>query len=90
MIGVALYVRLRVTESPVFRSIENSHEVVRLPITDALRRYPRNFLIGIGAHICDTALAYLFATFTVAYVTEELGCLQEHRARGDRHLQRSS
>ena len=88
MIGVALYVRLRVTESPVFRRMEESHEVVRLPIAEALRRYPRNFLIGIGAHISDTALAYLFATFTVAYVTEELGVSQEHRARGDRHLQR--
>ena len=53
--------------------MEESHEVVRLPIAEALRRYPRNFLIGIGAHISDTALAYLFATFTVAYVTEELG-----------------
>src|SRR5688500_5433661 len=73
MIGVALYVRLRVAESPVFQRMESSREVVRLPIAEALRRYPRNFLIGIGAHICDTALAYLFATFTVAYVTGELG-----------------
>ena len=73
MIGVALYVRLRVAESPVFQRMESSREVVRLPIAETLRRYPRNFLIGIGAHICDTALAYLFATFTVAYVTGELG-----------------
>jgi MFS transporter, MHS family, shikimate and dehydroshikimate transport protein len=73
MIGVALYVRLRVAESPVFQRMESSQEVVRLPIVETLRRYPRNFLIGIGAHISDTALAYLFATFTVAYVTGELG-----------------
>jgi MFS transporter, MHS family, shikimate and dehydroshikimate transport protein len=73
MIGVALYVRLRVAESPVFQRMESSREVVRLPIAETLRRYPRNFLIGIGAHLCDTALAYLFATFTVAYVTGELG-----------------
>ena len=29
-------------------------------------------LVGIGAHVCDTAAAYMFATFTVAYATDEL------------------
>jgi len=46
---------------------------VRQPIKDALTQYPRNFLIGIGAHICDTALAYFYATFTISYVTAQLG-----------------
>ena len=73
LIAVALYVRLRIEESPVFRRLESSQEVVRMPITDTLRQYPRNFLIGIGAHICDTALAYFYATYTVSYVTEQLG-----------------
>ncbi len=73
LIAVALYVRLQIEESPVFRQLESSQEVVRMPIRDTLRRYPRNFLIGIGAHICDTALAYFYATYTVAYVTEQLG-----------------
>jgi MFS family permease len=72
MILVALYVRLRVTESPVFRKLEQSREVVQMPIKETLRRYPRSFLVGIGAHICDTAIVYIFATFTVAYVTNTL------------------
>ena len=29
-------------------------------------------LVGIGAHVCDTAAAYMYATFTVAYATDEL------------------
>jgi MFS transporter, MHS family, shikimate and dehydroshikimate transport protein len=73
LIGVALYVRLRIAESPVFRRIEDTQQVVRQPIQDALMQYPRNFLIGIGAHICDTALAYFYTTFTISYVTTQLG-----------------
>ena len=73
LIGVALYVRLRIAESPVFQRIEETQQVVRQPIRDALTQYPRNFLIGIGAHICDTALAYFYATFTISYVTTQLG-----------------
>ncbi|WP_327580705.1 MHS family MFS transporter [Nonomuraea sp. NBC_00507] len=73
LIGVALYVRLRVAESPVFRDMERSREIVKLPIRDAIVRYPRNFLIGVGAHICDTAVVYTLSTFSVAYAIAELG-----------------
>ncbi|MGN9781561.1 MFS transporter [Nonomuraea sp. ZG12] len=73
LIGVALYVRLRVAESPVFLEMERSREIVKLPIRDTIARYPRSFLVGVGAHICDTAVVYILATFSVAYATAELG-----------------
>ncbi|TDD26151.1 MFS transporter [Nonomuraea diastatica] len=79
LIGVALYVRLRVAESPVFREMERTREIIRLPIKDAVARYPRNFLVGVGAHICDTAVVYTLATFSVAYATSRLG-LDSHTA----------
>jgi len=72
LIGVALYVRLRVEESPVFKQMREQQTLVKLPIRDAMVRYPRNMLIGVGGHIADTAIAYLMATFTVSYVTTTL------------------
>lgn len=72
LIAVALYVRLRVAESPVFQQFSAQHATVRLPVLDALKRYPRNFLIGIGAHICDTAVIYLYATYSLTYITKTL------------------
>jgi MFS transporter, MHS family, shikimate and dehydroshikimate transport protein len=73
MIGVALYVRLRVEESPVFRRMRAEERVIKLPVLETLRSYPRNLLIGVGAHIADTACAYLYATFAVSYATSTLG-----------------
>ena len=72
LIAVALYVRLRVAESPVFRRMAAEQDTVSLPVFDALRRYPRNFLIGIGAHICDTAIVYIYATYSLTYITKTL------------------
>jgi MFS transporter, MHS family, shikimate and dehydroshikimate transport protein len=72
LIAVALYVRLRVAESPVFRRMSEKQSTVSLPVLDALRRYPRNFLIGIGAHICDTAVVYIYATYSLTYITKTL------------------
>ena len=73
LIGVALWVRLRVEESPVFKEVQRRQTVVKLPIVEAVKQYPRSVLVGIGAHVCDTAAAYMYATFTVAYATDELG-----------------
>jgi MHS family shikimate/dehydroshikimate transporter-like MFS transporter len=73
MIGVALYVRLRVEESPVFRTMAAQQTIIKLPVLETFRTYPRNLLIGVGAHIADTACAYLYATFTVSYATSTLG-----------------
>jgi MHS family shikimate/dehydroshikimate transporter-like MFS transporter len=73
LIGVALWVRLRVEESPVFKEVQRRQTVVKLPLVEAVKRYPRSVLVGIGAHVCDTAAAYMYATFTVAYATDELG-----------------
>lgn len=72
MIALSLYVRLRVAESPVFERMSADRRTIKLPVFEAMRRYPRNFLIGIGAHICDTAVVYIYATFSVAYVQETL------------------
>jgi MHS family shikimate/dehydroshikimate transporter-like MFS transporter len=66
-------VRLRVEESPVFRRMRAEERVIKLPVLETLRSYPRNLLIGVGAHIADTACAYLYATFTVSYATSTLG-----------------
>jgi MFS transporter, MHS family, shikimate and dehydroshikimate transport protein len=72
LIAVALYVRLRVAESPVFQQMSAQQDKVKLPVLDALRHYPRNFLIGIGAHICDTAVVYIFSTYSLTYITRTL------------------
>ncbi|HEV2783177.1 MAG TPA: MFS transporter [Actinophytocola sp.] len=72
MIAVSLYVRLRVAESPVFRKMAQGRGIVKMPMLDAVRAYPRNFLIGIGAHVCDTAVIYLYAIYSVAYVQNVL------------------
>ncbi|MCW6008179.1 MHS family MFS transporter [Micromonospora sp. CPCC 205371] len=73
MVFVSLYVRLRVAESPVFLRMERDRTVVETPVLDTLRHYPRSFLIGVGAHICDTAVVYIYSAFMITYLTKEIG-----------------
>ena len=72
MIAVTLYVRLRVEESPVFKEIQSQKKVVKKPFVEVFKRYPRSVLVGIGAHIVDTTVIYIYATFSVVYMVDEL------------------
>jgi MFS family permease len=82
LLFVSLYVRLRVAESPVFLDMERGRKVVARPVLATLRAYPRGLLVGIGAHIADTAAVYVYSNFMVMYLTRELGMDREMALTG--------
>src|SRR5580765_6277249 len=68
LVGIGLYVRLKVTESPLFEQeviTAVASEKKRLPIIDVLRNNPTSVLLGIGAGLCAFALQALMATFAL-------------------------
>ena len=73
MIFVTLYFRLRVEESPVFEQLRERRQVVKMPILETVKRYPKSVLVGIGAHVADVAVIYIYIAFSVSYATDELG-----------------
>src|SRR5689334_4886093 len=69
LVGIGLYVRLKVTESPLFEQeviTAVASEKQRLPILDVLRNNPVSVLLGIGAGLGAFALQALMATFALA------------------------
>jgi MFS family permease len=72
---VSLYVRLRVAESPVFSAEPQARPGTRSTVEALaiLRRGPRNLLVGVGAHVCDTAVVYVYTAFLITYVTRQVG-----------------
>lgn len=69
---VGLWVRFTISESPEFQKIEDSKEEVKMPIVDAIRLYPKNILLAMGARFAENGFFYIYATFVLAYATQSL------------------
>ncbi len=73
LIGVGLFIRLNIYESPAFSRVRESHTEARMPIVDVLRIYPKNVLLGVGSRIGIDVAFYILAVFSLSYLTTNLG-----------------
>lgn len=72
LIGVGLYVRLRVIESPEFEAVRKSKKVVKNPLIEVLRRQPKQILLSALVRASEQAPFYLFITFVLTYAVKKL------------------
>jgi MFS transporter, MHS family, shikimate and dehydroshikimate transport protein len=73
LIVVGLLVRLRVLETPLFRQLQESGEVARAPLAEALQRHWREILLAAGARLSENSCFYLFSAFALSYGKSALG-----------------
>jgi len=73
LVGVGMFVRLKLVETPKFRELQNHDEVAEMPIFDVLRRDWKNFLIAVGLKLTEVAWVYILTVFIVFYAASRLG-----------------
>ena len=72
LIGVGLFVRMRVVESPEFEAIRKSNKVIKNPLIEVLRRQPKQVLLTALVRTSEQAPFYLFITFVLTYAVKHL------------------
>ncbi|HEY0494610.1 MAG TPA: MFS transporter [Kutzneria sp.] len=77
LIGIGLYVRLRVLESPQFESVVAKQAVVRQPVWRAIVDHPREVLSSAFLRMAEQAPFYLFTNFVLTYGTKQLKLNQD-------------
>lgn len=73
LIGVGIFIRLRLAETPVFQKIKDEEQVERMPLIVLIKEYPKEVLISIGLKISEVAWVYMMTVFTIVYATTKLG-----------------
>lgn len=77
LVLVGLYVRLTITETPVFRDALSRQERVRVPMLVVFRNYPKPLVIGTLVSLATFVLFYLMTVFALSWGTTVLGYSRE-------------
>ncbi len=67
MVGIGLYIRLGILETPVFRRIVAEERVERVPAIEVMRRQPKQVFLSMFARTAEQAPAYIFLAFIFTY-----------------------
>jgi MFS family permease len=73
LVGVGLWVRLKLTETPAFAAALAEAPPPHLPLAEVVREYPREVAGGIFAVVACFAIFYLATAFALGYGTTKLG-----------------
>lgn len=73
LVGIGLFVRLRLSETPVFRQVQAQHEVAKIPLLEILAKHRDTFLVAVGLKVSEIAFVSVATVFSITYVTHELG-----------------
>jgi MFS family permease len=68
LLGVGLFIRLRVLETPEFAS-QTRTELARVPVWDVLRDFFGSVVLGWGARLIDGIVFTIYAIFPLSYLT---------------------
>jgi metabolite-proton symporter len=76
LVGIGLYIRAGILETPVFRRLSAERRIERAPVLEVLRRQPREIVLTALCRMAEQAPFYIFTSFVFAYGT---GSLQLNR-----------
>jgi metabolite-proton symporter len=74
LVLIGLYVRLTITETPVFRE---SLDRVKVPMLAVFRDHPGTLVFGVLASLATFVIFYLMTVFALSWGTSELGYTRE-------------
>jgi metabolite-proton symporter len=77
LVMVGLYVRLTITETPVFQQSLARSERVALPMVAVLRHHAGTLVAGVLVSLATFVLFYLMTVFTLSWGTTALGYRRE-------------
>ena len=72
MVGVGLYIRLGILETPIFRRLVAEDRIERAPALEVIKRQPKQVILAALVRMAEQAPAYIYLAFVFAYGTQVL------------------
>lgn len=65
LVGIGLYIRLSIPETPRFEEIKDSPS--KLPLRDVWQLHRRDLMLAMGAKVAENGIFYLYTVFLLAF-----------------------
>jgi len=72
LVGIGLYIRLNILETPIFVRLVSEKKIERTPMLEVLKRQPKEILLSAFARMGEQAPFYIFTAFIFSYATTTL------------------
>lgn len=76
LIAVAIYIRLKLKETPVFQELEKHKNVTKNPLGVLWRSSKKNVLIGIGLRMGENGNSTIYSTLLVGFMAAKGGIFE--------------
>ena len=73
MVGVGLYIRLGILETPIFTRILEQRRVERTPVIEVIKRQPKQIVLTALCRMAEQGPFYVYAAFVFVYGTKVSG-----------------
>jgi len=67
LVGIGLWIRLGILETPVFQRLLNEKRIEKAPMIEVFRRQPREIFLSAFARMGEQAPFYIFTAFVFSY-----------------------
>jgi MFS transporter, MHS family, shikimate and dehydroshikimate transport protein len=72
LVGIGMYIRLQILETPAFTHVREAQEEAQIPFTELLRTQPKELILGMGTRWIEGLVFNAYGVFIISYVTSQL------------------
>lgn len=72
LVGVGLWIRLGILETPVFQQLVRDNKIEKAPILEVIKRQPKEIILSACLRMAEQAPFYIFTAFVFAYAVGTL------------------
>jgi MFS family permease len=72
LVGVGLWIRLGILETPVFQQLLDTNKIEKAPILEVIKKQPKEIILSALLRLSEQAPFYVFTAFVFAYTVGTL------------------
>jgi MFS family permease len=72
LVGIGLWIRLGILETPVFQKLLHTKKIEKAPILEVIKKQPREIILSACLRMAEQAPFYIFTAFVFAYTVGTL------------------